>query len=285
MPIHTKIKDAILDRSIKIGSKKLDMVNRGDDLRYRKAVIAALVADETVPFCFADAGIAWDGEAQKFTYPEIASAEIELAEKLPLPHARMLIETKVEMPAGSPTIYYIWIIERIGASGYTAIPALYYPDQKALIVHNVLFDFVPGRIGNGSSKSVHQLLNKQNYYYPAAEFGRQRDLLCRFFCLINRSRILVQTVQVDAALNKRRVARGRTRIRDYHVVRLGSDERSYLKSLTKRQAASPCEHRRRSHLRRYRSGRVGIVRNSIVNAGKGPNGPVRQVFMVEPSDD
>ncbi len=287
MPMHTEIKTAILNASINVTHENVDPVNPGHILQYVNEAIASILSDQTVPFCFVDAGLGWDRTDRNFTYPQVTAAEIELADMLPVPHARMLIETKVEMSADLPEIHCICVITRIGACGYSAKPMLYKPRTKELRILNTVIDYIPGRVGDNGvrPKMNYQLLNKQNDYFDSDELDRLQNLLSRFLCIINRSKTCVRRVQADAALNLRRRARGKPEIRDYHVVRLGDHARSYLNSFRTRRGTSPCEHRRRSHSRTYKSGKIGIVRNSIVNAGRGPNGPVPQVFVVEGSAD
>src|SRR5690606_34387663 len=110
---------------------------------------------------FVDAGLGWDADDQNFTYPDVTEAEIERAESLPVPHARMLIEMKPDMPAGLPELHCLWLIERIGKCGYSAKPVLYRPADKALILLNTILDFVPGRNGEGlEEKMVSQIRNR-----------------------------------------------------------------------------------------------------------------------------
>lgn len=286
MPMHREIRTAILEGTISIKCKDVDLVDPRVGLQQANEIIASFLSDETVPFSFVDAGIGWDADDENFTYPEVTEAEIARADRLPLPHASMLIETRVDMPAGMPEIHCIWLITRVGACGYSAKLVVYRPADKALILHNTVFDFIPGRNGEGlADKMVFQMLNKQKDYYNMSEFEQHHDLLSRFLCVINQSKTFVHRVQADAALNKRRLARGRPQIRDYHVVRIGDGMQHYLSSLRRKHGTPLCEHRRRSHVRTYKSGKTTIVRNSIVNAGKGPNGPVSQTFMVDGAAD
>lgn len=232
-------------------------------------------------FSWEDSDIKLDNDLDVY-YPNVDDNEWTEALRCPLPHPYIWLETGVRDPWLHNDRTYIWYIERKNECGYGAIPLVFHLDT--ISYSGIYFELDPDGVdeyGIPGKVSIYNRLESYKREYDLDEFYRQADTLARFFRILCLPNARIETVEPNERRNRTRVRNGKDPVVARKTVRI--DKEALLESLsalTGQTHASPVEHFRRAHRRRYKNGHVGNVRDCIVNRGRSVNGPLPQDFVV-----
>ncbi|MEP9374465.1 hypothetical protein [Mesorhizobium sp. KR1-2] len=135
-------------------------------------------------------------------------------------------------------------------------------------------------LGRRGTVKVFNALTQYADDYEIDEFYEHANMLARFFRMLCHPKAIVQSTPADERLNRERRRRGRETIAPQRTVRISNEAFQYRTSNAAGGHASPKEHYRRAHKRRYADGRETTVRECVVNRGHGGAQPLPQHFSV-----
>lgn len=217
-------------------------------------------------------------------YPTVEEWEWEEAMTCPVPHPRVWIETALAGPDGASDRVYIWDVTRDDGHGFTATPLVF--DQQGntfshfgtyiVVAQNDIDD-----LGRRGTVKVFNALTQYADDYETDEFYEHANMLARLFRILCHPKAVVEATPADESLNRERRRRGRETIAHQRTVRISEEAFQYRGSNAAGGHASPKEHHRRAHKRRYADGRETMVRECIVNPGHGGVPPLPQHFSVD----
>ncbi|OJH54713.1 hypothetical protein ATN81_11825 [Agrobacterium pusense] len=242
------------------------------------------IADPDIfEFAWQDSGIRIDDD-YLVHYPTVEEWEWEEAMTCPVPHPHVWIETAAVGPDGANDRVYIWDVTRDGARGFTATPLVF--DQQAntlthfgtsiVVEQNEIDD-----LGRRGTVKVFNALTQYANDYETDEFYEHANMLARLFRMLCHPKAIVEAAPADERVNRERRRRGRETIAPQRTVRISEDAFQYRGSNAASGHASPKEHYRRAHKRRYADGRETTVRECVVNRGQGGVPPLPQHFSVD----
>lgn len=217
-------------------------------------------------------------------YPTVEEWEWEEAMTCPIPHPHVWIETAVTGPDDGTDRIYIWDVTRDEGRGFIATPLVF--DQQAntfshfgtsiVVAQNEIDD-----LGRRGTVKVFNALTQYADDYETDEFYEHANMLARLFRMLCHPKTIVEAAPADERLNRERRRRGRETIAHQRTVRISEEAFQYQGSNAGGEHASPKEHHRRAHKRRYADGRETMVRECIVNRGYRGVPPLPQHFSVD----
>lgn len=241
------------------------------------------IADPDIfEFVWRDSGICIDDDYMVH-YPTVEEWEWEEAMSCPVPHPHVWIETTASGPDGASHRNYIWDVTREEGHGFTAIPLLFdqqtnsfcYFGTNIVVAQNEIDDL--GRLGTAN---VFNVLTQYADDYEIDEFYEHANMLARFFRILCRPNVILEATPIDKSVNRERRRRGRETIAVRQTVRISEEAFQFRASNAAAEHASPKEHYRRAHKRRYADGRETEVRECVVNRGHGGTPPLPQHFSI-----
>lgn len=275
-----------LHRANRLGYGSVPLLG-GEDQQWLMSVVPQVLnhmADADIfEFVWRDSGIRID-EDYLVHYPDVEEWEWDEAMTCPVPHRHIWIETAVANPEGTRDRIYIWDVMR-EESGFTATPLLFDEETNSLAhfgtiiaVDTVAID----DLGRRGTVKVYNALNDYAEDYEIDEFYEQANMLARFIRMLCHPKVIVEAQAADPGVNRERRRRGREAIARRQTIWISEDAFRFESSKTASGThASPKEHYRRAHKRRYADGRETEVRDCVVNRGQGPVPPLPQHFSVD----
>jgi len=281
MPVRNQILKLHRSKKLKFGGVPVSAADQHKLRHHIPSVLDRIANPEIFEFRWEDAGI-WMSDNDLVHYPDVDDQEWQEAVKCPVPHPFVWVEVGVNYPQNQGERIYIWYIERIGISGYTATPLIFARDT--LMYSGISFELDPDTVddfGIQGSVTIRYLVESYARDYDLAEYFGQADTLARFFRILCLPKAQVMISEPHGKLNKARLKRGREPLSIRRTVRIDSADLATTHSGgTGMTHASPTEHFRRAHQRHLRNGRSVSVRECIVNKGTTDTGAVPQQFSV-----
>ena len=247
-----------------------------------RKVTSGILSNDVFEFCWPRSDI-WIDEQARTHYPHIGDDELREAVRSPVPHEQIWLETDVWGTDGR-CVTYGWLIEQLGTRGFRAFPVVLNGDRLA--VSGATIQFEPEGYVEGDELPEMRLsivfCNYESYGEPE-EFKDQCEVISRFMRILSHPRAIIDLE--DAGLR----APGIDRTRISHEVSVlprratvRIDPEAYKvehHAEDPERHRSPAEHHRRAHTRRLPDGRVILVRNCVVNPGKGAPGLPQQYVV------
>jgi len=233
-------------------------------------------------FAWQGSGISIDAE-YLVHYPTVEEWEWEEAMTCPVPHPHIWIETEVSAPHGAPDRIYIWDVTRDEGQGFTATPLVFDPGGHCLFYFATYLVVNRNEIDDLGRRGTVKVFNGLRKYaddFEIDEFYEHANMLARFLRILCHPKVIIDTKPAEDRLNRNRARRGKEPIVHRRTVRISEDALQYRAGGTGAGHASPKEHHRRAHKRRYANGRETTVRECVVNKGHGPELPLPQNFAV-----
>lgn len=247
--------------------------------RHADVVLSAIKNEDIFDICWQDAGVYLDEEQLSY-YPRIEDGELVESLTCPVPHERLWVEIEVATPFEGRLVYG-WILKRLGSCGFTAFPVTYRDSWLHLLGTTIRFDAdsqagstTPGRVEIGT------IFDDCSLWGDPGEFVDHSEMLSRLM-----RALAMPTTRIDGGgpSNGSNGASAEPKAQSLErrsIVRIGNGAVSMGPRCSNTHAASVAEHHRRSHIRRLKGGGFTIVRETIVNAGRGSKPPVPQNFRV-----
>ena len=276
-------RDEILD---KLAADTLDVsllpikVRHGQSAqRYAEDVLGAIQHNAVFDICWRDAGVHLNEELLSH-YPHVENWELVESLSCPVPHERLWVEMEVTTPFGDRLVYG-WILMRLGSCGFTAFPVTYLGSRLNLLGSTIRFDAdsqagctTPGRV------DIATIFQDYATWGDPREFVKHSEMLSRLMRALAMPATRTGAGGYSNGGNASSAAAGAQLLEKRSIVRIGQGTVSVECPIHKVQTPSVAEHHRRSHSRRLKGGGVVIVRETIVNPGRGPKPPKPQKFRM-----
>lgn len=217
-------------------------------------------------------------------YPTVEEWEWEEAMSCPVPHPHCWIETAVSAQDGSKERIYIWDVVRNEEHGFTATPLVFDTKTNSLSYFGTYIVVAKNEfddLGRRGKVKIFNALTKYADDYEIDEFYEHANMLARLFRMLCHPKVVVEASPADERVNRERRRRGRETIAHQRTVRISEEAFQYRGSNRAGGHASPKEHHRRAHKRRYADGRETTVRECVVNRGDRGIPPSPQNFTVD----
>lgn len=246
--------------------------------------ILGSIADAGIfEFVWQDAGIRIDAD-YLVHYPDVEEWEWEEAMTCPVPHPHVWVETAASGSEDASDRTYIWDVVQDEGSGFTATPLVFdgksntfsYFGMHIVVDHNDIDD-----LGRRGTVKVYDALKGYAKDYEIDEFFEHANMLARFFRMLCQPKVLVEFEAADDRTNRERRRRGRETIAARTTVRISAEAFRSRAPKGTAEHASPREHHRRAHKRRYADGLETTVRECVVNKGQGLAALLPQQFVVD----
>lgn len=264
--------------SLDVALPPLETMPDHDADRYERMVKSALRRRDVFDIRWEEAGVRI-GENQRTYYPQIETWEIVESMSCPVPHERIWVEIEVENPFGAKCIYG-WIVKRLGVCGFTAFPVTYQGSRLFLTGATIIFD-ADSQVGSGRPGVVEVVSIFRDYsqFGDTREFADHSEMLSRLMRELSHS--AARGVANDRTHSRMRGRpKGSSPMDRRAVVRIGAQTPSEASMAAGSPTGTVAEHHRRSHPRRLKGGGHTIVRETVVNPGRGPRPPKPQTFVV-----
>lgn len=244
------------------------------------SVVQKLVDPTVFEFEWEDCGI-WIDLSERTHYPEPDFSELMDAATHPVPHEKMLIETKVPRASGEIDIF-MWYIERT-VHGYVAAPMVFRERERELSNFGIFLDFDRRYLAeNGLPVFSHRCPPSHTALYSEEELSDHHRIILRFLRILCLPGVAIAEITPDPELNRARARRRRSSLSGRKVVRIAPEAIRIRAALARNPDQQPrgpvASHHRRAHVRRLASGRSVHVRNCIIN--ETDVGPAPQQFQV-----
>lgn len=236
--------------------------------------VAKLLSPDVFEFTWEGAGISVDAN-ERTHYPEVPQDEVLDAIDFPVPHEKIVVQTRVPRAGSNEPDTFMWYVEQ-EPHGYTAVPFVFRDDTLSFFGTTLWFDR-RYRNENGDPMFGCRCPNGHTKRYDEDEFYDHHRMLLRFFRILGLPQTVVEVFEADERMNRARVRRGRAPVPRRSVVRIAPEAVRYVAPevpaalLAPREPAAP--HYRRAHLRTLPSGRRVLVRSCVVNRNGGMPAP------------
>lgn len=217
-------------------------------------------------------------------YPSVEEWEWEEAMSCPVPHPHVWIETASSGPDGANERIYIWDVTCDEEPGFTATPLVFdkrndslaYFATQIVVRQNDIDD-----LGRRGTVKVFNALPGYANEYDIDEFYEHANMLARFFRILCHPKVVIGGRLADKPVNTKQRRQDRKTKARRRVVRISQEAFQYQTPKSEAGHASPKEHHRRAHKRRYADGRETTVRECVVNRGQSATPPLPQSFSVD----
>ncbi|MCG6115044.1 MAG: hypothetical protein MEQ84_07570 [Mesorhizobium sp.] len=247
--------------------------------RHADEALSAIMHTDVFDICWRDAGVHVD-EDQLSYYPHIEAWELLESLTCPVPHERLWVEIEVATPFEG-RLFYAWILRRLGSCGFMAFPVTYRDSRLNLLGTTIRFDadsqagsMTPGRV------EIATIFEDYATWGDPREFVDHSEMLSRLMRALAMPATRTEGGEHSTVGNASSNAAGTQLLERRSIVRIGPGTVSVECPTNKVQTPIVAEHHRRSHSRRLKGGGVTIVRETIVNPGRGPKPPKPQKFRV-----
>ncbi|ACP24472.1 hypothetical protein NGR_c06790 [Sinorhizobium fredii NGR234] len=238
-----------------------------------------LLSPDVFEFTWEDAGI-WVDANERTHYPDVPQDEVLDATEFPVPHEKIVIQTRVPREGSAESDTFLWYVEQ-RPHGRIAIPFVFRDDTLSFFGTTLLFDRRVRDV-NGAPMFGCHCPKGHRKIYDEDEFYDHNRMLLRFLRILCLPQVVVEVFEVDEGINRARARRGRAPLPRRSVVRIAPEAIRYIVPQDAPVEVAPRElvapHYRRAHMRTLRSGRRVPVRSCVVN-GNGEM-PAPQDFHV-----
>lgn len=214
-------------------------------------------------------------------FPRLTNAELAEAADYPIPHDRIIVQTEVVRADGGPTPVLLWDVTDTG-HGYNADPFMFVGNTLVYYGVALIFDR-RHRLNDGTPVFQARTPTGLDTLHEGQELHKYHTMLLRFFRTLCQPAVVIEDVQVNARLNRKRARRGLAPMPVQRIVRLPAVIHRQVQLDGARQRARElgprATHERRTHRRTLASGRSIQVRETVVNAMFGER-PAPQMFHV-----
>ncbi|MFC6448356.1 hypothetical protein [Shinella zoogloeoides] len=283
MRVRNRILQLNRANRLKFGTVPLPMKDEWRLRGMRAGLLDRIAAPDIFEFVWVGSQICIDNDFIVH-YPTVEEWEWEEAMTCPVPHPHVWIETAADGPDGADERIYIWDVTRDEGRGFTAAP-LVFDQQNSTLSHFGTYVVVAQNeiddLGRRGTVKVFNALTQYADDYEIDEFYEHANMLARLFRMLCHPKATVETKPVDERTNRERRRRGRETIAHQTTVRISVEALQYRGTNAIGGHASPKEHHRRAHKRRYADGRETTVRECVVNRGHGGVAPLPQHFSVD----